>query len=162
MRKGKVSRNKKILMRMELLKKVALSLSATSTNVGRYKGRTLQRSDSDSTNVRLTDVGMVLTTDWYKRRTRTNVGLVQRSDSTNVGSEQTSNWYKRRTRKNVGLVQTSYKYKRRTLQRSDSTNVGSEQTSNWYKRRTRTNVGLVQTSYQYKRRTITNVGQIHL
>ena len=67
MRKGKVSRNKKILMRMELLKKVALSLSATSinvgpTNVGRYKGRTVQTSDQN------------------KRRTGTNVGLVQTSD----------------------------------------------------------------------------------
>ena len=60
----------------------------TSTNVGRHKGRTVQRSD-------------LLTSDQYKRRTSTNVGLVQTLDQ-----------YKRRTSTNVGLtnvglVQTS-------------------------------------------------------
>ena len=46
---------------------------------------------SDGTNIRLTNVGR------YKRRTR-----------------QTSDQYKRRTSTNVGLVQTSDQYKRRT------------------------------------------------
>ena len=39
----------------------------TSTNVGRYQGRTLQTSD-------------LQTLDWYKRRTSTNVEPVQTSD----------------------------------------------------------------------------------
>ena len=71
----------------------------TSTNVGRYKGRTEQTSD-------------LQTSEWYKRRTGTNVGLVQTLD-----------WYKRRTGTNVGLVQTSDQYKRRP-----GTNVGLVQT----------------------------------
>ena len=37
------------------------------TNVGRYKGRTVQTPD-------------LKTSDWYKRRTETNVRLVQTSD----------------------------------------------------------------------------------
>ena len=69
---------------------VGNSTNVGPTNVGRYKGRTVQ------------------TSDWYKRRTGTNVELVQ-----------TSNWYKRRTGINVRPVQTSdgyvYKKKRWTL-----------------------------------------------
>ena len=37
------------------------------TNVGRYKGRTVQMSDV--TNVILKNVGLLLTSHWYKRRT---------------------------------------------------------------------------------------------
>ena len=48
------------------------------------------------------NVGLVQTSDWYKRRT------VQTSDSTNVGqykrrTVQTSDQYKRQTGTNVGL-----------------------------------------------------------
>ena len=41
--------------------------SGISTNVGRYKGRTVKTSDLQTSN-------------WYKSRTRTNVGLGQTSD----------------------------------------------------------------------------------
>ena len=50
------------------------------TNVGRYKGRTVPTSD-------------LQTSVWYKRRTGTNIGLVETSD-----------WYKRWTSTNVGRV----------------------------------------------------------
>ena len=80
----------------------------TSTNVGRHKGRTVQRSDlltSDQYKRRTsTNVGLVQTLDQYKRRTSTNVGL------TNVGLVQTSDKYKR----SIKLVQMSDQYKRRT------------------------------------------------
>ena len=56
-----------------------------------HKRRMLQRSDS--TNIGLTNVGLVQMLDWYKRRTGTNVGL-----------GQTSDLYKRRTSTNVGRV----------------------------------------------------------
>ena len=42
------------------------------TNVGRYKSRTVQTSD-------------LQTSDWYKRRTCTYVGPVQTSDEKNIG-----------------------------------------------------------------------------
>ena len=64
-------------------KNFGTSTNVGPTNVGLYKGRTVQTSD-------------LQTPDWYKRRTETNVGLVQTSDQ-----------YKCRTgtfiRKNVGL-----------------------------------------------------------
>ena len=73
--------------------------------------RTLQRSDS--TNVGLTNVGLLQTSDWYKRRTN------KRRTATNVGLVQSSDWDKRQTSTNVGPVQTSngyiYKKKRETL-----------------------------------------------
>jgi len=47
---------------------------------------------SDGANLRLTNVGPVKTSDWYKRRT------VQTSDSTNVEPVQTSDQYKHRTK----------------------------------------------------------------
>ena len=64
--------------------------TSDTTKVGQYKRRTYKRRTS-------TNVGLVQTSDEYKRRTSTNVGLVQTSDQ-----------YKRRTstfiRKNVGLM----------------------------------------------------------
>ena len=56
------------------------STNVGPTNVGLYKGRTVQTSD-------------LQTSDWYKHRTGTNVGL-----------RQTSDQYKRRTSTNVGRV----------------------------------------------------------
>ena len=57
--------------------------------------------------------------DWNKRRTGTNVGLVQRQTRINVSPVQTSAQYKRQTSTNVGLLQTSDQYKSQT-----NTNVG--------------------------------------
>ena len=54
------------------------------SNVGRYKGRTVQTSDLQTSN-------------WYKRRTA----------GTHVGLRQTSNQYKHWTITNTGPVQTS-------------------------------------------------------
>ena len=62
---------------------------------------------SDGTKVGLYKVRAVQTSDWYKRWT------VQRSDCTKVGLTK-SEWDKRRTRTNVRLVQMSNQYKRRT------------------------------------------------
>ena len=70
--------------------------TSDATNVGQYKRQTHKRRTS-------TNVGLVQTSDWYKRRTSTNVGPVQTSDQ-----------YKRLTSTNVGLVQTLEQYKCRT------------------------------------------------
>ena len=88
-------------------------------NDGRYKGRTVQTSDVQSS-------------DWDKHQTSTNVRPVQTSDCTNVRQVQTSDHYKLQTMTNVRTVQTSDQYKRQT-----STNVGPVQTSDQYKRRTK-------------------------
>ena len=64
----------------------------TSTNVGpykrrTYKRRTVQTSDlqtSDRTNVGQDKGRTVQTSDWYKRQTGTDIGLVQTSDRTNI------------------------------------------------------------------------------
>ena len=64
----------------------------------------VQTSDpqmSDSTNLRLTTVRQ------YKRRNRTNIGLVQTSNWDKRRTVQTTDQYKRQTRTKVGLVQTS-------------------------------------------------------
>ena len=53
------------------------SINIGPTNVGRYKSKT------------------------YKRRTSTNVGLVQMSDSTHIRPVQTPDQYKRRTKENI-------------------------------------------------------------
>ena len=45
----------------------------------------------------------------------TNVGRFKRRTGTNIGLVQMSHWYKHRTGANVGLVKTSHGYKRRTL-----------------------------------------------
>ena len=75
-------------IKLKLEETIGTSTNVRHTNVGRHKGRTVQRSE-------------LLTSDQYKRRTSTNVGLVQKLDQ-----------YKRRTSTNVGLtnvglVQTS-------------------------------------------------------
>ena len=66
------------------------STNVRPTNVGHYKGRTVQ------------------TSDWYKPRISTNVGLVQTSDK-----------YKRRTSTKVGPAQTSdgyiYKFEKNAI-----------------------------------------------
>ena len=62
---------------------------------------------SDGTKVGLYKVRAVQTSDWYERWT------VQRWDCTKVGLTK-SEWDKRRTRTNVRLVQMSNQYKRRT------------------------------------------------
>ena len=50
----------------------------TLYNGYQYKRRTLQRLDG--TNFGITNVGLVQTSDWDKRRTGANVGAVQKSD----------------------------------------------------------------------------------
>ena len=68
-----------------------LCTAKNATNVGRYKRRTVQTSDS--TNVGQYKRWTVKTTDQDKRRTSTSVGLGQRR------TEQTSNQYKRQTKR---------------------------------------------------------------
>ena len=63
--------------------------TSDGTKVGQYKGRSVQMLD-------------LQTSDWHKRRTGTNVGLLQKLD-----------WYKRQTCTHVEPIQTSdvYNYK---------------------------------------------------
>ena len=78
-----------IILILHTHQKDGTSTNVGPTNIGLYKGRTVQTAD-------------LQTSDWYKCRTGTNVGLVQKSD-----------WYKRQTETNIGLVQMSDQYKRR-------------------------------------------------
>ena len=55
-----------------------ISLNGTSTNAGPTNVGCEQRSDSK--NVGLTNLGLVHTSHWYKRRAGTNVALVKTSD----------------------------------------------------------------------------------
>ena len=51
--------------------------------------QTLDSQTSDGTNLRLTNVGLVQTSDWYKCRTVHTSDLYKRQTSTNVGLRKT-------------------------------------------------------------------------
>ena len=84
-----------ILTRSEMMCKVLLKYYHYRYLYKRrtYKRRTVQTSDlqtSDRTNVGQEKGRTVQTSDWYKRQTGTNIGLVQTSDRKNIRLQQYS------------------------------------------------------------------------